>query len=428
MDPIVIRHLPPSKSFVNRLLAMAYLSGSLCQVEECLYNEWDKRAIPDDINLMLRALKSIPRRDGLSFSHPDRVDCGAAGTVLRFTLAIAALTAQDRVVFEATERLKNRPLTPLIESLKMLGAKIVVRKEDASCGESFLEVYPSVLPLKGGISSLELGRLSSQFITALLLIAPYLSSPLFIPLPSDAPSKPYISLTLEMMAKAGALFTRSEEGVLVQNKPYDQEAVLTMAQEIEGDWSAASYIYGWLSLLPIGATLSIPHLGKEDRQGDRKIADLMEPFGVKTHYQDGGGVVLHKIPSHTQLLYAPDLKDYPDLLPALLVTTLMHRQPFHFAHVGTLRWKESDRLSLFANAALALGFAVEEGPDFIAWNGEQVGGEKSPLIPTSQDHRIPMAWSIALLKKITLSFDDAMVVTKSYPLFWEDAALVGVEK
>lgn len=429
MSPIVIQHLPPSKSFTNRLFVMAYLAGVLPFVKKKFYARWQKAQIPDDINLMLSALESIPQTNlqKANSSETSIIDVGAAGTVLRFVLAVASLTTQGRVSFSATQRLRQRPLQPLIEALSELGANISGSWGNEKVSSTSLVVSPSLHPLRGGDIAPEIGSLSSQFITALLLIAPYLSSPLFVPLPADAPSKPYIAMTLSMMHRAGALFTLNKEGVLIQNKPYNREALMNMGEKIEGDWSAASYIYGWTAILPLETRLFIPHLTKFDTQGDKKVADLMLPLGVQTHYIENGGILLKRVSTSAPLLYQPILKDYPDLFPALFVTVLMQGQSFFFNQIGGVRLKESDRLSALSDVAQSLGFIVEETSSSIMWRGKKNSSEENISVRTLQDHRLPMAWSIALLKGYNLHFDDASVVSKSYPLFWEDATRVGIE-
>ncbi|MBB6275151.1 hypothetical protein [Porphyromonas circumdentaria] len=428
MEPIVIQNLPPSKSYANRLFVMAHLAGVLPFVKKKFFTQWQKEQIPDDIHLMLSALENIPqkRNNSSTFSGKSIIDVGAAGTVLRFVVAVAALTTERSVFLTGTQRLRQRPLLPLLNTLTNLGATISETWGDSTGKQSYLEILPALHPLKGGEVSKDLGKQSSQFVTALLLIAPYLSSPLFVPLPPEAPSKPYIAMTLSMMRKAGAVFSLEKEGVYLQNKPYNPQAIVAMSEQIEGDWSAASYIYGWRAMLPIERDIFIPHLSPLDEQGDKRVETLMLPLGVKTLYKEGEGILLLKEDIPLSPLYNPILKDYPDLLPALFVTSLMRGQPFYFDAIGGVRLKESDRLSALSEVGSSLGFHIKESESSVAWSGEQTLPKELPLVPTLQDHRLPMAWSIAMLRGYPLIFDDSSVVGKSYPLFWRDAMLVGV--
>lgn len=419
---------PPSKSYVNRLLVMAFMADALTEILDVVRGEWTLDALPDDIRLMQKALEKLAcaqNPQSLS-SSPISLEVGAAGTVLRFLTAVAAVKATQTVTFSATPRLYERPLAPLIKVLSAWGASINGHwKSPISSKDNFL-IHPTEPLLSGGIVDSNVGLLSSQFISALLLVAPYLASPVTILIDSSTPSKPYIDLTLSMMRKAGAEVHIYSDKVVVYNTPYNVHALISMARHIEGDWSAASYIYGWSALLPEGMIIEIPYLHREDSQGDQRIVEIMAQLGVQTTYLAEGGIRLVRKKQMPLPLFAPNLRDVPDLVPALFVTALMLRQPFSFERIEHLRLKESDRLSALAHIAQRLGFHVHSTESSIAWSGEGTLTTNKVTIPTEQDHRLAMAWSIALLAEANIYFDDTSVVSKSYPLYPMDATLVGI--
>lgn len=419
-----IKHLPIAKSNANRLLIMAYLAGVFPRVREALFSQRDWEDCPDDVRIMCCVLQKMASRTE-TVPSPDAsftlLDVGAAGTVLRFVTAVAAVVAEMPLQFTGTTRLKNRPLRPLLDELNALGADIRGEWSEENTHVP-LTIYPPSHPLRGGALSSTFDRKSSQFISALLMVAPYFSAPFSIPeLPRRGNSYPYIELTLAMMREAGADWSYTENGVVVRPGGYSGDRLLEMAQAPEMDWSAASYAFGWsaMSRRPV----FLPFLRASDRQGDKAIVGFMRPLGVEARFLEGGGVELIPIDAPRLACYTPEgLNEVPDLVPTLVVTALMRRQPFLMQGVASLRLKESDRLRQLVETAALFGFRLDEGEDSLAWDGafSPVEAQRTILVDTAEDHRMAMAWSLASLLYPQVQYTDASVVSKSYPGFWRE--------
>lgn len=419
-----IKHLPIAKSNANRLLIMAYLAGVFPRVREALFSQRDWEDCPDDVRIMCCVLQKMASRTE-TVPSPDAsftlLDVGAAGTVLRFVTALAAVVTERPLQITGTTRLKNRPLRPLLDELNALGADIRGEWNEENI-HAPLTIYPPSHPLRGGALSSTFDRKSSQFISALLMVAPYFSAPFSIPeLPRRGNSYPYIELTLAMMREAGADWSYTENGVVVRPGGYSGDRLLKMAQAPEMDWSAASYAFGWsaVSRRPV----FLPSLRASDRQGDKAIVGFMRPLGVEARFLEGGGVELIPIDVPRLTCYTPEgLNEVPDLVPTLVVTALMRRQPFLMQGVASLRLKESDRLRQLVETAALFGFRLDEGEDSLAWDGafSPVEAQRTILVDTAEDHRMAMAWSLASLLYPQVQYTDASVVSKSYPGFWRE--------
>lgn len=414
-----LKHLPIAKSNANRLLIMASLAGVLPQVSQIIIQRYNWEDCADDIHIMHRVLREIqaPLCDALPI-----VNVGAAGTVLRFVTALASVLTTKPLQITGTERLRNRPLLPLIEQLRLLGARIdgewTPKNEHTP-----LTIYPPKKKLQGGILSEDFEAESSQYISALLMIAPYFSTSFGIPLlPQDRNSRPYIDLTLSMMREAGSQWFNTQEGVVVKPIPYSPEAIMAMAHDLEYDWSAASYAFGWCSVAR--RPIIIPHLKASDKQGDRAIVGLMRPLGVKTRFLEGGGLELMPLEVQRLACYTPEhLVETPDLIPTLVVTALMRGQPFVMKGIAGLRAKESNRIKQMVKTAALLGFHLHEEENRLSWNGvyHPIDPQKKILVDTAKDHRMAMAWSIASIYFPSMEYTDSSVVTKSYPGFWSES-------
>ncbi len=424
-----VKGLPPSKSFVNRLFTMAFLTGNFDKVLHQIYRFWQEKSLPEDVQLMLKAFSSYYKSTN---QEALVIDVGGGGTVLRFLLSAFSLLTDRRVEFVAESRLRERPIQELLDTLNYLGADITaIFTEDGKW--SHLQINPRKKNLKGAVIDASLGNKSSQFISSLLLVAPYLSTPLEIRRDKSLPSVSYIDLTLSMMKMAGASIEDFGEKIIVKNTPYTSSSIERMAMNIEGDWSAASYLYSWVLTSSQNVQIHIPYLKEEDGQGDKRIALIMKELGVQTEFLDGSGIKIWKENSSSvQSVFSPDLKDVPDLLPALFVSCILNNIPFHFRNVAHLRLKESDRLSELVAVANQMGYFVKEDLDAVFWEGDrELKDEKELIISTKKDHRLAMSWSIAYLLDWKLQFDDFSVIRKSYPLYGEDFSsylhLVGKE-
>lgn len=415
-----LHHLPLAKSYVNRLLVMAQLAGVYPEAVALLAELSPTEDLPDDICLMQEALLAL-QPDTVT---PKRiVHVGEAGSVLRFFTALAAFTTRSPLQVEGVVRLKERPLAPLLSRLQRMGACFEGKWQPHNEQEPFCILPPQtwqVPPL-----DLELFALSSQFASALLLTAPYYPTTLHLPNPythTELPSRPYLLLTLQLMQKAGAVMEQEGDTLHIIPSGYTPDSVLDLITHSEYDWSAASYAYAWCALAR--QPLYIPHLRATDAQGDKAIAELMLPLGVKTEFHPQGGVTLQPdLPQQSQAPWVYDLKAYPDLIPTLVVTALMQGRPFVFYGTESLRLKESDRTAILVENACRLGYILETTAGSIAWYGELTNCslQASIIIETAGDHRMAMAWSLASLHYPHLTYSHRGVVSKSYPGFWRES-------
>jgi len=399
--------LPASKSISNRALIICALAGGKCLPEnlsDC-----------DDTEVVIKALSSMP----------ETVDIKAAGTAMRFMTAFLATTQNNGHVLTGTERMKHRPIKILVDALLQLGADISYMGEEG---------YPPLRikgqRLSGGALEIA-GNVSSQFISALLLIGPMLSNGLELRLTGEIISRPYIDLTLWTMREFGAdAEWTAVDTITVRPKPYQSRPYY-----IENDWSAASYWYEMVALSPQKeAEVRLEGLMDGSKQGDSSVRYIFSLLGVKTIFESKKPgkpttVTLRKN-GHCVPRLEYDFMNSPDLAQTFVVTCAMMNIPFHFTGLQTLRIKETNRIEALKNEMRKLGYAIEaiNGCE-LRWNGERCEADELPAIDTYEDHRMALAFSpIALLRPIVIN--NPHVVTKSYPHFWNDLQQAGfkVEK
>ena len=389
-------HLPSSKSISGRALIINALSRSsvpLDNVSDC-----------DDTCAMFAALKS----------KGNVIDIGAAGTAMRFLTAFFSITPGERVL-TGTERMQHRPIKILADALIALGADIHYERE-----EGFPPIRIVGKPLQGGELSLS-GSVSSQYISALLMIGPLFRNGLILHLEGNVVSVPYINMTLQLMLQFGGKAGWVDECTLkVEAVPYKETPFL-----IENDWSAASYWYEIMALITDPeASVCLPGLFGNSVQGDAHVAELFRIFGVVTSYgKDGITLTKTKVAGDDVTL---DLKDQPDLAQTLVCTCLALKRKFHFSGLSNLKIKETDRLQALCVEAAKLGYLVREvNNEALVWDGELTEKDANPVIATYEDHRMAMAFAPMSLVMRGLSIDHPQVVSKSYPRFWEDLSAVG---
>ena len=394
--------LPASKSISNRALIICALAGGKCLPEnlsDC-----------DDTEVVIKALSSMP----------ETVDIKAAGTAMRFMTAFLATTQNNGHVLTGTERMKHRPIKILVDALLQLGADISYMGEEG---------YPPLRikgqRLSGGALEIA-GNVSSQFISALLLIGPMLSNGLELRLTGEIISRPYIDLTLWTMREFGAdAEWTAVDTITVHPKPYQSRPYY-----IENDWSAASYWYEMVALSPQKeAEVRLEGLMDGSKQGDSSVRYIFSLLGVKTIFESKKPgkpttVTLRKN-GHCVPRLEYDFMNSPDLAQTFVVTCAMMSIPFHFTGLQTLRIKETNRIEALKNEMRKLGYAIEaiNGSE-LRWNGERCEADELPAIDTYEDHRMALAFSpIALLRPIVIN--NPHVVTKSYPHFWNDLQQAG---
>ena len=390
--------LPASKSISNRALiinALANGTHPLENLSDC-----------DDTQVMLRALQAQPG---------ETIDIMAAGTAMRFLTAYLSVTPGDRII-TGTQRMKQRPIGILVDALRELGANIeYVEKE----GFPPLRIQGTTLT-KSHISLP--GNISSQYISALLMIAPTLKNGLQVTLTGDIISRPYIDLTLQLMKDFGAQASWVNDHELkVEPQPYRSTPYY-----IEGDWSAASY---WLEIVALSkdATITLPSLFRKSYQGDSKMADQFAQLGARTSYKENGITILKpKMVDISQAIHVNlDFTNQPDLAQTFVVTCALQNITFRFTGLQTLKIKETDRIAALICEMKKLGYVLHEAEDSILyWDGERC--ERSgEAIDTYEDHRMAMAFAPACLVLPDICINNPHVVSKSYPRYWDDLRAAG---
>ena len=351
----------------------------------------------DDTLVTIKALRD----------KPEVVDISAAGTAMRFLTAYYSITPGTRIL-TGTERMKHRPIGLLVDALHSLGAQIDYVEE-----EGFPPLKVTGTKLTGKEIALP-GNVSSQYISALLMMGGALPYGLTLHLTGDIISRPYIELTMQLMRDFGAEVSwTSEDTICVKGGGYRDTPYY-----IESDWSAASYWYEMVALCP-EARVVLPGLFGKSYQGDSKGARLFEQLGVKTDFTNEG-VILTKSAVRVQRVEA-DLVEIPDLAQTFVVTCCLLGIPFRFMGLQSLRIKETDRISALMTELRKLGFVLHaEGDEALSWDGERCIAEEAPVIATYEDHRMAMAFAPAAFVFEHLQIANPEVVSKSYPHFWED--------
>lgn len=380
--------LPASKSISNRVLLINALADSELPVENL--------ADCDDTQSMLAVLQSAG----------NHFDIGHAGTAMRFLTAFLS-----RIVgyweITGSERMKQRPIGVLVDALNRLGAHIEYSEKD---GYPPLKIFGSYL--KGGEIEIP-ASVSSQYISALMMIAPYMKDGLTIRLSGKVVSGTYISMTMGIMQAFGADVTR--EGSVIRIAPKEYTPV---PFRVESDWSAASYLYELLAIAGEGE-IRLQGLKQNSLQGDAAQTEVWEKLGVVTRF-DTDEVILAKTEPQVECLEY-DFVQMPDLVQSFAVACCLMDIPFAFSGVETLRIKETDRINALTLELAKLGYClVAEGDNRLLWKGEKCPVTVTPEIATWHDHRMAMAFAPAAWKFPGMVIREIEVVTKSFPGYWEE--------
>lgn len=379
--------LPASKSISNRVLIINALADSPLPVENL--------ADCDDTNSMLRVLNA----------NGNRFDIGHAGTAMRFLTAFLS-----RIVgcweITGSERMQQRPISVLVDALNRLGARI---EYTGKPGCPPLRIQGSLL--LGGEIEMP-ASVSSQYVSALMMIAPYMANGLKIRLTGKVVSRTYIEMTRQIMADFGAKVVFRESEIAIEPCPYTP-----VAFRVESDWSAASYFYELLAISGEGE-IRMPGLLQHSTQGDSGQVGVWEQLGVSTRFESDGVLISAGKPKVSRLEY--DFVEMPDLVQSFTVACCVMGIPFRFTGVETLRIKETDRLAALADELEKLGYILKiEGDNLLSWDGACKQAVK-PEISTYHDHRMAMAFAPAALKHPGMVIVDKEVVSKSFPKFWEE--------
>lgn len=390
--------LPASKSISNRALIIHALSGGKI-LPENLSN-------CDDTEVIVAALKD----------NPYEINIKAAGTAMRFMTAYLAVNEGKEHVLTGTERMKHRPIGILVDALRFLGADIEYIGE-----EGFPPLRIHGKRLDGGLLEVP-GNISSQYISALLMIGPTLNNGLKLRLTGDIISRPYIDLTLWTMREFGADAEWSDyDTIEVRPQPYKEHPYY-----IENDWSGASYWYEIVALSKDPeATVQLEGLMDGSKQGDSSLRYIFSLLGVKTTFQTKKqGIpttVTIQRTGHCVPRLEYDFINAPDLTQTFVVTCALLNVPFHFRGLSTLKIKETDRIEALKKEMRKLGYVIKDANDNeLIWEGERCEPDLESGIDTYEDHRMALAFAPAACRIDKLRINNPQVVTKSYPNYWND--------
>lgn len=397
-------NLPASKSISNRVLVIHSLSGgnaTLHNLSDC-----------DDTQVMINALRDMP----------EVIDIKAAGTAMRFMSAYLSVTEGEHVI-TGTERMKHRPIGVLVDALRRLGADIEYVGEQG---------YPPLRirgkQLEGGTLEVP-GNISSQYISALLMIGPALRNGLELRLTGDIISRPYIDLTLHVMHEFGCKIEWSSvDTISVKPQRYDDREYV-----VENDWSASSYWYEMLALSKDKENgIVLPGLRDASRQGDSVVRYLYSLLGVKTafknddHGQNTKVALTRHFSALTRMDY--DFINQPDLAQTFVVTCCALGIPFHFTGLASLKIKETDRIEALKTEMRKLGYVLRDVNDCeLEWDGARCEAENNPAIDTYEDHRMAMSFAPLAITLGCIRINNPEVVSKSYPNYWDDLRKAGFE-
>ena len=397
--------LPASKSISNRAMIIHALSGSNVlpdNLSDC-----------DDTEVIIQALQN----------NPYEINIKAAGTAMRFMTAFLATRNGEEHVITGTERMKHRPIRVLVDALRHLGADITYVGE-----EGFPPLCIKGGKLEGGLLEVP-GNISSQYVSALLMIGPMLSNGLTLRLKGDIISRPYIDLTLCMMREFGAIADWSDyETITVQAQRYKERSYY-----IESDWSAASYWYEMIALSKeADDEVRLEGLMDGSKQGDSSVRYIFSLLGVKTTFD----TTEEGVPTTVTLRHSGrcvprleyDFVNSPDLAQTFVVCCCMFGVRFHFRGLSTLKIKETDRIEALKTEMHKLGFVLHDvNNSELYWDGERCEPQQDAAIDTYEDHRMALAFAPAVFRLDHLCINNPQVVSKSYPNYWEDLIKAGFE-
>ena len=383
-----------SKSETNRLLLLQALYPNI---------SLENISKSDDSDSMQMAL----------LSKNEVIDIHHAGTAMRFLTAFFAIQENKEIVLTGSSRMKERPIKILVEALQQLGAEITYEEN-----EGFPPIRIKGQKLSKSKVTLK-ADVSSQYISALLLIAPKLENGLELTLEGEITSIPYIKMTLALLKEIGV--ETSFENNIIKVKP--QFTIHNSQLTIESDWSSASYFYSIIALSEIGTQITLSSYKENSLQGDSALSEIYKDFGVETKFNDNKTITISKVKTHNLQPIIYNLKDCPDIAQTIAVTCFGLGIACHLTGLHTLKIKETDRLEALKNELSKLGVIV-----FVTNDTLTIQQSNNPIIQSSiktyQDHRMAMAFA-PLALKTSITIEEADVVSKSFPTFWEDLKSIG---
>ena len=386
--------IPGSKSESNRLIILSSLIKNI---------SLENVSNSDDTNYLLNAINT----------KSNVIDVGHAGTAMRFLTSYFCLKTEFDIRLIGSDRMHNRPIKILVDSLRQIGASIEYIDKEG---------YPPLLIRRSKLSRNKLlidGSKSSQYISSLLLVAPRIPGGLEIELKGRETSMPYIDMTVNLLNKIGVKIISKKNYF----KVFELQNINPIKVSIESDWSSASYFYSIVAMAEIGYSLTLSRFNKSSLQGDSNIADIYKVFGVKTIYMEEK-IKLEKVKSDIHE-FSYDLSSNPDLAQTICVTCLGLGYTCHLTGLHTLKIKETDRLVALRNEISKFDLKVTINEDSISFPAHKDFLKPDVMIETYDDHRMAMSFA-CLAMKTNLIICNPSVVTKSYTSFWLDLKKIGI--
>jgi 3-phosphoshikimate 1-carboxyvinyltransferase len=389
-----------SKSETNRLLLLQALYPNI--ILENISNS-------DDSEVMINAIEKSqipnPKSQEINIHH--------AGTAMRFLTAFFAIQEGKELVLTGSSRMQERPIKILVDALRELGADIEYVDQ---YGFPPLSIWGKKLT-KTKISLP--ASVSSQYISALLLIAPKLENGLELTLEGEITSVPYINMTLALLNEIGIETSFKRNKISIKPKL----SIINCQLSIESDWSSASYWYSIIALSEIGTKITLSSYKENSLQGDSSLVEIYKNFGIETVFNENNSITITKTTTHNLQLITYNLNNCPDIAQTIAVTCFGLGIGCHLTGLHTLKIKETDRLLALKNELEKLGAIVQITNDSLTLQ-QSKSINKNCSIKTYQDHRMAMAFA-PLALKTSICIEEAEVVSKSYPSFWKDLKSIG---
>jgi 3-phosphoshikimate 1-carboxyvinyltransferase len=382
-------NLPASKSISNRLLILNRLINNQLPIQN-LSTAADTEVLQSALN-----------------SEHFLYDLRGSGTAFRFFTAFLAATTRAACVVTGNERMLQRPVYQLVTALNQLGGKVDFL---GKAGFPPLKISPSAM--RGGRTDIDTS-VSSQFVSALMLIAPVLPLGLQLRFKGEMVSQPYIEMTRKLLKEFSVVCNCQDDSIEIA-----PQTIVPVPYVVEGDWTAASYWYEFLAVAGKG-TVYLPDLQENSIQGDRNVVEIFEKLGVKTVFLQSG-IEICASGQHVDFLEF-DFINNPDLVQTAALACCLKKIAFRFAGIKNLHLKETDRIAALIAECEKIGFILEfsKQENTLSWNKQVVDIQQDIKISPHGDHRMAMAFAAAMLC-LPIEIENQEVVSKSYPNFWED--------
>ncbi len=402
--------LTGSKSECNRALIIEALSSGKIKVEN-ISDAADAQTLSEVLSRKSEVLSQKANDSGFETQDLRLVDIGPAGTAMRFLTAYFTLQDEE-VILTGSARMKQRPIGVLVDALRELGAQIDYVENEG---------FPPI-KLKGSLSQQSnkvsiKGNISSQYITALLLIAARLPLGLELHIEGELTSRPYVEMTLAMLQTAGIQHNWVDNVISIGPQEFKPTSIY-----IEPDWSAASYWYA-IAALSDEAELFLPGLTQYSLQGDSVITEIMANFGITSQFKDGGVYLQKEVKPVFRKIF--DMKECPDLAQTVIVVCAALGHEATFTGLETLKIKETDRIKALQNELAKIGVKLVEKGQVYKLDCSEKRIPDRIFVNTYDDHRMAMAFAPLALVVPEVEIEDADVVEKSYPAFWGDLEKAG---